>query len=331
MRSVHDFCDGSVNMKTALVVEDHPDLLKILVLEMEMMGFSVITASNGRDGVKRALEETPHMILMDIMMPFMDGIDATRVIRSNSKTRNVPILAATAMTNKISLRRCIDAGCNDYLTKPFTYKALQKKIQDLVPSVCDTSRTTARNKHLSLFSNQADFFPLGILKPFTGMHTWRRMLAALQVAVDRFRDYISRQSRREEGLLHEPEEILGPGTQNLIENDVPKLATEVKTLKAEREQLRGIIQSLKQECSTLSRESNEHLKEMQAFQAIMQETLDDFRKISGTFNESESLGQVDQTFFDSTSRYSSDRRTSYSGSTGINGLHSRKGTPIRIG
>lgn len=317
-------------MKKALVVEDHPDILKILVYEMEMIGFSVITANNGRDGVRKALEEKPQMILMDIMMPFMDGIDATRMIRSNPETHNVPILVVTALTNYIALKRCIDAGCNDYLTKPFTFKNLQNKIQDLIPSVCDTGQRSACNKRLSLFSNQAQFLPPGILKPFTGMHTWRRMLAVLQDAVARFRDYISKQNRREESIFRETKEILEPGTKNLIENDVPKLVTEVEILRAEREQLRDIIQSLKEECSTLSRESNKHLKEMQAFKAIVQETLDDSRRILGSFDESEPVGQLDQAFSDSTSRYSSGRQAMYGGSGSNNGHQLTNLRPLLI-
>jgi len=144
-------------MKKALVVEDNPDILNILVYEMELIGFSVITANNGRDGVEKALEEKPDMILMDIMMPFMNGIDVVRMIRSNPETHSVPILVVTAMTNYIALKRCIEAGCNDYLIKPFTFKNLQNKIQDLIPSVFDTDQRSACNKRLSLFSNQAAF------------------------------------------------------------------------------------------------------------------------------------------------------------------------------
>ncbi len=121
-------------MKKALVVEDHPDMRNVLTFEMEMMRVSVITANNGRDGVKKALEEKPQMILMDIMMPLMDGREATRLIRSNPETQDIPILVVTALANNIALRKCIDAGCNDYITKPFTFKELQTKVQDFVPS-----------------------------------------------------------------------------------------------------------------------------------------------------------------------------------------------------
>ncbi len=121
-------------MKKALVVEDHPDMLKVLTSEMEMMGFSVIGAKDGKEGVEKAIKGKPNLILMDIMMPLMDGRDATRLIRSNPKTQDIPILVVTALANNIALRRCIDAGCTDYITKPFTFKELQRKVQDYVPS-----------------------------------------------------------------------------------------------------------------------------------------------------------------------------------------------------
>ena len=124
-----------VCMKKALLVEDHPDLLEILTWQMEAMGFSVIAANNGKEGVKKAIEENPHLILMDIMMPGMDGREATRIIRSNSETQDIPILAATVLSKESDLNSCIEAGCSDYLVKPFTTQELRDKIQDFIPSI----------------------------------------------------------------------------------------------------------------------------------------------------------------------------------------------------
>ncbi len=121
-------------MKKALVVEDHPDMLYVLTMQMERLGFAVVSASNGKEGVEIAIKEKPNLILMDIMMPVMDGREATRRIRSNKETENIPILATTAITKKSQLRECIEAGCNDYIVKPFALKKLASQIEKLLPT-----------------------------------------------------------------------------------------------------------------------------------------------------------------------------------------------------
>jgi CheY-like chemotaxis protein len=121
-------------MKKVLIAEDNPDSLEIITFQMEMMGYSVIAAKHGQEAVEKAVEEEPQLIVMDIMMPKMDGREATRIIRSNPKTQNIPILASTVLFRESDLKSCIDAGCNDYITKPFTLKQLQGKIQSFIPS-----------------------------------------------------------------------------------------------------------------------------------------------------------------------------------------------------
>jgi len=125
-------------MKKVLVVEDHPDMLELLVWQMERLGFLVIPAKHGKEGVEKALEEKPHLVLMDIMMPGMDGREATRILRSNPETQDIPILAATALFRESELRSCIEAGCNDYLVKPFTFQQLQGKVQEFISAPSHT-------------------------------------------------------------------------------------------------------------------------------------------------------------------------------------------------
>ncbi len=105
---------------------------------MEAWDFAVVSANTGKEGVEKAIEEKPNLILMDIMMPVMDGREATRRIRSNPETKDIPILAITALTKESELRECIEAGCNDYMLKPFNYKDLQEKIQALLDPCRDT-------------------------------------------------------------------------------------------------------------------------------------------------------------------------------------------------
>jgi DNA-binding response OmpR family regulator len=91
-----------------------------------------LSAKNAADGVKLALAAKPDLILMDIMLPGLDGFAATRMLRANDQTSGTPILAATALFRSSDLQACIDAGCTDYIQKPFTFAELEKKIRALI-------------------------------------------------------------------------------------------------------------------------------------------------------------------------------------------------------
>jgi two-component system, cell cycle response regulator DivK len=119
-------------MTKVLLVDDNPGMRHVLRAQMEWVGFAAITAENGNEGVETAIAEKPDLILMDIMMPEMDGWEATRILRANPETKEIPILAITAMFRPADLQTCIDAGCDDYIVKPFTLDELLKKIKALV-------------------------------------------------------------------------------------------------------------------------------------------------------------------------------------------------------
>ncbi len=119
--------EGS-SVKKILVVEDHADMRELLVWQLELMGFLPVTAERAQESVEKAMKEKPDLILMDIMMPGMDGRDAVRLLRSNRETEGIPILAATALFREVDLKSCVEAGCDDYIVKPFTFQELQDKI-----------------------------------------------------------------------------------------------------------------------------------------------------------------------------------------------------------
>ncbi|MBM4261479.1 MAG: response regulator [Deltaproteobacteria bacterium] len=120
-------------MKKILIVEDHADMRELLVWQIELMGFVAIPAKNGKEGLERALVEKPDLVLMDIMMPQMDGWEATRALRAHADTKDIPILAATALFRDADLKACIDAGCTGYIVKPFTFQELQGRVRELLP------------------------------------------------------------------------------------------------------------------------------------------------------------------------------------------------------
>lgn len=125
-------------MKKVLIVEDHPDMRELLSWQVELMGFVPITAKHGKEGVEKVLSEKPHLVLMDIMMPGMDGRETARALRANPETKDIPILAATALFRDSDLKSCLEAGCNGYIVKPFTFQELQAKLREFIPQSNDT-------------------------------------------------------------------------------------------------------------------------------------------------------------------------------------------------
>jgi CheY-like chemotaxis protein len=119
--------------KKVLVVEDHADMRELLIWQIELMGFAAVAAKHGKEAVEKAVTEKPHLILMDIMMPSMDGWEAARALRAHAETKEIPILAATALFRDSDLKSCLEAGCNGYIVKPFTFQELQAKVRELLP------------------------------------------------------------------------------------------------------------------------------------------------------------------------------------------------------
>ena len=120
-------------MKKVLIVEDHADMRELLTWQVELMGFRPIAAKHGKEGVEKAVAEKPDLVLMDIMMPGMDGWEAARELRANPATKGIPILAATALFRDTDLKTCLEAGCNGYIVKPFTFQELQGKLREFIP------------------------------------------------------------------------------------------------------------------------------------------------------------------------------------------------------
>ena len=113
-------------------MEDHPDMRELLVWQLERMGFLPIAAELAQECVEKVVKEKPDLILMDIMMPGMDGREAVRLLRANPETRDIPILAATALFREVDLNSCVEAGCDDYIVKPFNFQELREKIQAFI-------------------------------------------------------------------------------------------------------------------------------------------------------------------------------------------------------
>ena len=115
-----------------LLVEDNPATVDIIQTELEFLGYDSAIAENGQKAVDLAATYRPDLIVMDISLPKMDGLEATTLIRKNPKTQGIPILAATARAISGDREKCIQAGCDDYIAKPFTYSELGAAIKNLL-------------------------------------------------------------------------------------------------------------------------------------------------------------------------------------------------------
>lgn len=112
-----------------LIAEDHPDNREMLTRRLERRGYEVHTAENGAEAVDRAQSLSPDLILMDISMPVMSGLEATRTLRGIPETRDIKIIALTAHAMDTARQECMDAGCNAFATKPVDFAALLNTIE----------------------------------------------------------------------------------------------------------------------------------------------------------------------------------------------------------
>jgi CheY-like chemotaxis protein len=119
-------------MPKILLIEDNEMNRDMLSRRLARRGYEVITASDGPDGLETARRERPDLILMDMSLPRMDGWETTRRLRADETTRHIPVIALTAHAMAQDRDKALQAGCNEYDTKPVEFARLQEKIQTLL-------------------------------------------------------------------------------------------------------------------------------------------------------------------------------------------------------
>jgi len=112
-----------------LVVEDNAANLKLVVLMLEGKGYEVLQAEDAETGLRIAREKAPHLILMDMHLPGMDGLAATRLLKGDPATREIKVVALTALAMSGDRERIEAAGCDGYLSKPFHYQQLLETVE----------------------------------------------------------------------------------------------------------------------------------------------------------------------------------------------------------
>ena len=119
-------------MKKVLIVEDNEKNLKLFKLILDSNGYESITARNGEEGVRAAEESVPDLILMDIQMPVLGGVDAMRALKTNEKTRSIPVIATTAYAMKGDKELFLDFGFEAYISKPIRIKEFLDTIENVL-------------------------------------------------------------------------------------------------------------------------------------------------------------------------------------------------------
>ena len=119
-------------MTKILYIEDNPDNVYMLTRRLKKKGFELIIAGDGQEGIDKAVEETPDLILMDLSLPTMDGWTATAKIKEMERLKDIPIIALSAHAMPEHRDRAIKAGCSDYDTKPVDIKRLLSKISQYI-------------------------------------------------------------------------------------------------------------------------------------------------------------------------------------------------------
>jgi two-component system cell cycle response regulator DivK len=116
-------------MATILYVEDNEDNVYMLVRRLRRHGFEVVVAADGAQGVEAARRERPDLVLMDLSLPVLDGWEATRRLKGAVETRSIPVIALSAHAMAGERERALEAGCDDYDTKPVDLERLLAKIR----------------------------------------------------------------------------------------------------------------------------------------------------------------------------------------------------------
>ena len=118
--------------KSVLIIDDEVDLRNLLEYNLRKEGYKVMTAQDGRTGIDQTLRERPDLIVLDIMMPIIDGLEVCKTLRNNSKTANIPILMLTAKAEETDKVIGLEIGADDYMVKPFGIRELLARIKALL-------------------------------------------------------------------------------------------------------------------------------------------------------------------------------------------------------
>ncbi len=124
-----------MSKKLILAIDDEKDILKLLQYNLERDGYQVLTAKSGEEGLELARAKRPDLVILDLMLPEMDGLEVCKILRSNKETKHIPILMLTAKTSEIDQVVGFELGASDYISKPFSVKVLTARVKNIFRSL----------------------------------------------------------------------------------------------------------------------------------------------------------------------------------------------------
>lgn len=119
-------------MSRILVADDEPHILKLVSFTLSNHGHEVLTVTDGKAAVEAAEREKPDLVLLDVMMPEMNGYEAARLIKENPATKDIPVVMLSAKSQQYEIRQGLDCGAEEYVCKPFTPRVLLEKVDEIL-------------------------------------------------------------------------------------------------------------------------------------------------------------------------------------------------------
>ena len=131
---------------TILIIEDEPDISELIEYSLTQSGYSIIVSDNGEKGIEFARKHSPDLILLDLMLPGINGIDVCRVLKNDKDTSEVSIIMLTALGQEEDIIKGLETGADDYVTKPFSFPVLEARIQSVLRRV---NKDNIKNENVS--------------------------------------------------------------------------------------------------------------------------------------------------------------------------------------
>ena len=120
------------NAFTILIIEDEPDISELIEYNLTQFGYSILVSNNGENGIEITRKHLPDLILLDLMLPGINGIDVCRILKNDKDTSDVSIIMLTALGQEEDIVKGLETGADDYVTKPFSFPVLEARIQSVL-------------------------------------------------------------------------------------------------------------------------------------------------------------------------------------------------------